>query len=146
MADFTPQSLADDFALLDDWEERYRYVIELGKSLKALGPDDHNDANKVQGCASQVWIRTHQQGSGPQAVLQFTGDSDAILVRGLIAVIFALYNDKPAQFIASTDATPFLRSLGLDEHLTPQRSNGLKSMILRMQADARAALQGSGGI
>lgn len=136
-------SLVEDFELLDDWEDRYRYVIELGRSLAPLGDADRTAQNKVEGCASQVWIRTDvKPGADGAPVLHFTGDSDAIIVRGLIAVIFALYDKKPARFIAETDAVPELRKLGLDEHLSPQRSNGLKSMIARMQADARRALQG----
>lgn len=136
-------SLVEDFELLDDWEDRYRYIIELGRTLKPLAEADHSAENKVQGCASQVWIRTDvERGADGAPVMHFTGDSDAIIVRGLIAVVFALYDSKPARFIAETDAVPELRKLGLDEHLSPQRSNGLKSMIARMQADARRALQG----
>lgn len=136
-------SLVEDFELLEDWEDRYRYIIELGRTLAPLGEADHHEHNKVQGCASQVWIRTDiLKAADGQPVLHFTGDSDAIIVRGLIAVVFALYDKKPARFIAETDAVPELRKLGLDEHLSPQRSNGLKSMIARMQADARRALQG----
>ena len=143
MTNYTIASLVEDFALLDDWEDRYRYIIELGRSLSPLVEADHRDENKVQGCASQVWIRTDVvQGADGAPVLHFTGDSDAIIVRGLIAVVFSLYDNKPARFIAETDAVPELRKLGLDEHLSPQRSNGLKSMIARMQGDARRALQG----
>ena len=140
-------SLVEDFELLDDWEDRYRYVIELGRTLEPLADEDRAPENKVQGCASQVWIKTDlAHGPSGEPELHFTGDSDAIIVRGLIAVIFALYNKKSASFIASTDAVPELRKLGLDEHLSPQRSNGLKSMIMRMQGDARRALQAESGI
>jgi cysteine desulfuration protein SufE len=139
----TIASLVEDFELLEDWEDRYRYIIELGRSLGPLAEADHSAENKVQGCASQVWIRTDiERGADGGPVLHFSGDSDAIIVRGLIAVVFALYDKKPARFIAETDALPELRKLGLDEHLSPQRSNGVKSMIARMQADARRALQG----
>lgn len=137
-------SLVADFELLDDWEDRYRYIIELAKELKPLSDAARSAENKVQGCASQVWIETRVEPQATGPLMHFTGDSDAILVRGLIAVVFALYDGKPARFIADTDAVPELRKLGLDEHLSPQRSNGLKSMIARMRADARAALQASG--
>lgn len=128
-----------DFEFLDDWEDRYKYVIELGRGLEPLAQADHSPENKVQGCASQVWIKTETR---PGGVLHFTGDSDAIIVRGLIAVVFALYNDQTAEFISRTDAGEAMHRLGLSEHLSPQRSNGLKSMIGRIKADAAAALKG----
>ena len=133
------ERLFADFEFLDDWEDRYKYVIELGRGLEPLAEADHTAENKVQGCASQVWIRTDER---PGKVMHFTGDSDAIIVRGLIAVVFALYNDQTAEFISRTDALAAMHRLGLSEHLSPQRSNGLKSMIGRIKADAAAALQG----
>ena len=131
----TIDSLLADFEFLEEWEDRYKYIIELGRALEPLPEADHTAENKVQGCASQVWIKTELR----DGLMHFTGDSDAIIVKGLIAVVFALYNNKPASFIATTEAAPFLQKLGLSDHLSPQRSNGLKSMVARMQRDARAA-------
>lgn len=135
------QDLIDDFAFLDEWEERYRYVIELGKGLEALSDEEHSPANKVEGCVSQVWLvnETRKDEAG-QTVLHFRGDSDAHIVRGLIAILMRLYSDKPPADILAIDARDVFAKLGLNEHLTPQRSNGLYSMVARIQADARAAL------
>lgn len=136
-------SLADirsDFEVLDDWEDRYRYVIELGRALEPLPDALHTESNKVRGCASQVWLFTTVEpaGDGPPR-LRFQGDSDAHIVRGLIAILFAIYDGKAADEILATDAQAVFAELGLTEHLTPQRSNGLVSMVARIQADARAA-------
>jgi cysteine desulfuration protein SufE len=137
----TIDEIIENFALLDDWDERYRYVIELGRGLTALPESDRTEANKVQGCASQVWMtsRARPDGAGGP-VLSFVGDSDAHIVRGLIAILFALYSDKPARQILETDAIAVFDRLGLREHLTPQRSNGFRSMVDRIRADARTAL------
>jgi cysteine desulfuration protein SufE len=133
--------IIENFALLDDWDDRYRYVIELGRGLAALPESERTETNKVQGCASQVWLasKTRPDGAGGP-VISFVGDSDAHIVRGLIAILFALYSGKPAREILSTDAIAVFERLGLREHLTPQRSNGFRSMVERMRADARAAL------
>ena len=133
--------IIDNFAILDDWDDRYRYLIELGRELPPLPEAAHNDANKVQGCASQVWLDTsvHSDGDGGP-VLSFEGDSDAHIVRGLIAVLFATFSGKPAKSILATDALALFERMGLREHLTPQRSNGFRSMVERIRADARAAL------
>jgi cysteine desulfuration protein SufE len=133
--------ILENFALLDEWDDRYRYVIELGRSLPPLAADAHVDGNKVQGCASQVWLVTHKQPNGAAGpVLTFEGDSDAHIVRGLIAILFALYSGRTAREIVETDALAVFDRMGLRENLTPQRSNGLRSMIQRIQAEARAAL------
>jgi cysteine desulfuration protein SufE len=133
--------ILDNFALLDQWDDRYRYVIELGKTLPPLPEADHVEANKVQGCASQVWLVTHRKPNGAGGpVMSFEGDSDAHIVRGLIAILFALYSGKPAKAILDTDAPAVFDRIGLRENLTPQRSNGLRSMIERIRAEARAAL------
>ena len=133
--------ILENFALLDEWDDRYRYVIELGRTLAPLAEVAHVDANKVQGCASQVWLVTHKRPNGPAGpVLTFEGDSDAHIVRGLIAILFALYSGKTAREIVDTDALAVFDRMGLRENLTPQRSNGLRSMIQRIQAEARAAL------
>jgi len=129
-----------NFDLLDEWDDRYRYLIELGKSLEALPEDAHNDVNKVRGCASQVWLEAATQGGpGPDTILHFRGDSDAHIVRGLVALTVAIYSDRPALDILATDAFAVYEKLGLAAHLTPQRSNGVRSMIERIKADARAA-------
>jgi cysteine desulfuration protein SufE len=133
--------IIDNFAFLDDWDDRYRYVIELGRGLAPLPDAAHIDSNKVQGCASQVWLTTQVKPDGAAGpVLSFLGDSDAHIVRGLIAILFAIYSDKPAREIVGTDAVAVFERLGLREHLTPQRSNGFRSMVERIQAEARTAL------
>lgn len=139
----TVAQLVDDFAVLDDWEDRYRHVIELGRGLPPLAEARHVAANKVMGCASQVWIISETSGPQQNPVLHFTGDSDALIVKGLIAVAFIIYSDKPARDILATDSAAILKQLGLSEHLTPQRSNGFASMLARIRADAAAALQAS---
>jgi cysteine desulfuration protein SufE len=133
------EDIRSDFALLDDWEDRYRYVIELGRGLAPLPDALRTEANKVRGCASQVWLASSiRNGPGERRVLEFGGDSDAHIVRGLIAVLFALFNGKPAEEILRTDARAVFDELGLKEHLTPQRSNGFFSMVERIRSDARA--------
>ena len=133
--------IIDNFSLLDEWDDRYRYLIELGRELPPLAPEAHTDANKVQGCASQVWLDTNVRPNGAGGpVLIFEGDSDAHIVRGLIAILFALYSGRNAKDILAADAVALFEKLGLREHLTPQRSNGFRSMVERIRADARAAL------
>ena len=136
----TIEQVIDDFAFLEDWEDRYRYIIELGKELEPLAESDRLAGTKVQGCVSQVWLTSKiEPGSPPRLV--FKGESDAHIVRGLIAILFRLYNGKPARDILATDAKDLFRKLGLDEHLSPQRSNGFVSMVKRIRADAEAALE-----
>jgi cysteine desulfuration protein SufE len=136
----TLDAIRSDFALLDDWEDRYRYVIELGRTLPALPEELRTEANKVRGCASQVWLASEARAPRPSAaaVLHFRGDSDAHIVRGLIAILFRMYQDKTAEEIMSSDARALFAELGLKEHLTPQRSNGFFSMVERIRNDARA--------
>ncbi len=128
--------IRDDFAFLDDWEDKYRYVIELGKSLPEMPETAKTEANKVRGCASQVWLQTSQN----NGLLHFAGDSDAMIVRGLVAILLAIYQDSTPQQILATDAREVFNDLGLKDHLTPQRSNGFASMVGRIQSDAQAAL------
>jgi cysteine desulfuration protein SufE len=137
----TLEEIVDNFSLLEDWDDRYRYVIELGRALSPLAERDRTEANKVQGCASQVWLATtvHPNGQGGP-LLTFSGDSDAHIVRGLIAILFAMFSGQQARAILSTDAIAVFERLGLREHLTPQRSNGFRSMVERIRADAQAAL------
>src|SRR6476646_11068790 len=137
----TIDEIIDNFSLLEEWDDRYRYVIELGRALAPLDERDRRDANKVQGCASQVWLATTVKPNGAGGpVLSFKGDSDAHIVRGLIAILFAIYSGKHARDILSTDAIDLFNRIGLREHLTPQRSNGFRSMVERIKSDARAAL------
>jgi cysteine desulfuration protein SufE len=137
----TIDDIIENFALLDDWDDRYRYVIELGRTLAPLPEALRTEANKVQGCASQVWLGTSVAQNGPAGpTLSFVGDSDAHIVRGLIAILLALYSGKPAREIVNTDAVALFERLAMREHLTPQRSNGFRSMVERIKSDAQAAL------
>ncbi|WP_446699300.1 SufE family protein [Agrobacterium cavarae] len=126
----------DDFSFLDDWEDRYRYVIELGKELPDLADEKKTAENKVQGCASQVWVVSHSDG-GPDPILTFEGDSDAHIVRGLVAIVLATYSGKKASEIAALDAIEVFGKIGLVEHLSSQRANGLRSMVNRIREEAR---------
>lgn len=137
--------LIADFDILDDWEDRYRHVIDLGRQLPELPAADHVPDNKVKGCASQVWITSAVSGDTADPVLSFHGDSDALIVKGLIAIAFMIYSGKTARQILATDAGEVLGRLGLAGHLTQQRSNGFASMIQRIKHDAASALQASAG-
>ena len=133
--------ISENFSLLEEWDDRYRYLIELGRTLPPLPERERSDANKVQGCASQVWLSTRvRPDRGGSPILEFCGDSDAHIVRGLIAILFAIFSGRQARDIITTDAGAIFERLGLREHLTPQRSNGLRSMIERIRSDAREAL------
>lgn len=137
----TIDHIRDDFELLDDWEDRYRYVMELGRAMPPLDDALRTDTNKVRGCASQVWLASKAvPAAGGDRTLALVGDSDAHLVRGLVAIVIAIYEGRPLTEIATLDAEAELATLGLREHLTPQRSNGLASMIKRIRSDARCAL------
>ena len=130
-----------DFDVIDDWEERYRYVIELGKGLAPLDEADRTDANKVRGCASQVWLATRVEADGADGPrLVFTGDSDAHIVKGLVAVMLAIFSGRTAKDILGLDPEPIFTAISLRDHITPQRANGVNAMIDRIRADARAAL------
>ncbi|KLK92735.1 cysteine desufuration protein SufE [Microvirga vignae] len=135
----TIDEIVSNFELLDDWEERYRYVIELGRMMEPLPEEAHTEANKVKGCASQVWLETRLDQSNGRPVLNLIGDSDAHIVRGLVALMIALYNGKTPEEALSTDALGLFKELGLAEHLTPQRSNGVRSMVERIRRDAQVA-------
>ena len=131
--------IIENFGFLEDWEDRYRYLIELGKDLPQLSESETTEDNRVKGCASQVWVVTSVDHSGLEPVLSFKGQSDAHIVKGLVALTLALYSGKTAREILSIDALDLFRSLGLAEHLTPQRSNGVRSMVERIRRDAIAA-------
>lgn len=134
----TLETITDDFAFLDDWEDKYRYVIEIGKSLPDMPESEKTAANKVNGCVSQVWLATSTD-DGSDPVVTFRGDSDAHIVRGLVAIMIAALSGRKASEIGSFDAAELLKSLGLEDNLTPQRSNGLRAMVARMKEEARAA-------
>jgi cysteine desulfuration protein SufE len=133
------EDIAADFEFLDDWEDRYRYVIELGKAMPPLDPALKTSATKVDGCASQVWIMPQVTGQGADARFDFEGESDAMIVRGLIAVLHALFSGQTVDAVLDTDAQAELGRLGLEQHLTAQRSNGLRAMVGRIRAIAETA-------
>ncbi len=132
--------IIDDFGVIDDWDERYRYIIDLGRKMPPLPEAQRTDNSKVRGCASQVWLIAKRDTANGSTTLNFIGDSDAMIVRGLIAILLSLYNGKTPEEILKVDAKEVLSSLGLDTHLSQQRSNGLFAMVERIRADARAAL------
>ncbi|BCH60280.1 SufE family protein [Agrobacterium vitis] len=129
--------IIDDFAYLDDWEDRYRYVIELGKALPDLPEEQRIAENKVKGCASQVWLVT-KAGEGSDPILTFEGDSDAHIVKGLVAIVLSAYSGKTASEVAGFNALDLFGKLGLIEHLSAQRANGLRSMVERIRGEAVA--------
>jgi cysteine desulfuration protein SufE len=136
------EEIAETFAFLDDWEDRYRHVIELGKAMEPLEEAFRVPATKVEGCASQVWILPEIEGRGPATIFRFRGDSDAMIVRGLIAILRALYSGRPVAEVLRVDAKAELDRLGLSGHLSSQRSNGLKAMVARIRTLAAEAAAG----
>lgn len=141
----TLSEIMSDFAVLDDWEDRYRYLIELGRNLPPLPEALRTDANKVRGCASQVWLATSAKPVDGRRQFNMVADSDAHIVRGLIAILLAVYDGHSVDEVLAADPDPVFAKLGLKEHLTPQRSNGLASMIARVRADATAMSTQSAG-
>ena len=139
MASEAFEEIAETFEFLDDWEDRYRHVIELGKAMDPLDPAFQVPATKVEGCASQVWFLPRIDGQGADARFDFQGDSDAMIVRGLIAVLHALYSGLTVREVLAVDAGAELGRLGLDEHLSSQRSNGLRAMVGRIRKLATEA-------
>ena len=135
------EQIVEDFELLDEWEDRYRYVIDLGKAMAPLDDALRSPATKVEGCASQVWIAPRMDGEGAEAAFEFDGDSDAMIVRGLIAVLHSLYAGLRPGAVLEVDAPRELGRLGLDQHLSSQRSNGVRAMVQRIEAIARTSLQ-----
>lgn len=133
MANAEFEDLVDTFEFLDDWEDRYRHVIDMGKAMDPLEDAFKVPATKVDGCASQVWLLPEIDGTGPDATFKFRGESDAMIVRGLIAVLVTLYNEQPVRDVLATDATAELGRLGLNDHLSAQRSNGLRAMVERIR-------------
>ena len=136
------EEIADTFEFLEDWEDRYRHVIDLGKAMDPLPENQRVPATKVEGCASQVWLVPEIEGQGATARFTFRGDSDAMIVRGLIAVLMALYDGLPVEDVLAVDAPGELGRLGLNDHLSAQRSNGLRAMVQRIRDIAAAARAG----
>ena len=134
------QAIAEDFSYLEDWEDRYKHVIELGRGLPDMPAALKTASTKVNGCASQVWIHTRVVATPEGRKLALMGDSDALIVKGLIAIAFAIFEPLTVDEVVSQDAARVFGELGLSEHLTPQRSNGLASMVKRIKADAAVAL------
>jgi cysteine desulfuration protein SufE len=133
------EDIVETFEFLDAWEDRYRHVIEMGRALPAMDDALKTPATKVEGCASQVWIQPMIDGVGPDATFDFAGASDAMIVQGLIAVLHALYAGQTVAEVTKIDAPAELTRLGLDQHLSSQRSNGLRAMVTRIRATASEA-------
>lgn len=138
MSVMTIDELAENFSLFDDWEDRYRYIIDLGKKMDPLPEEAKVSANKVEGCMSQVWLTHSSEGDGPEAVLHFQADSDAHIVRGLLAVLLILFSGKTAGDILGIDADAELAKLDLDQHISPNRRNGVASVVKTIQMVAKA--------
>jgi cysteine desulfuration protein SufE len=136
----TIDDIRDNFELLDEWDDRYRYVIELGRTLEPMPEAEHSTANKVNGCVSQVWLQKLVDRDGGPPILKYRGDSDAHIVRGLVAIVLSLYSGRTPQEILATDAIAVFNEFGFRDHLSPQRSNGLRSMVERIKTDAKEAL------
>ena len=139
MAQDAFEEIAETFEFLDDWEDRYRHVIDLGKSMDPLPDSQKVPATKVDGCASQVWLVPSVDGTGKDAILEFEGESDAMIVRGLIAVLKALYSGLAVREVLAIDAPAEMARLGLNDHLSSQRSNGLRAMVQRIRDISEAA-------
>lgn len=140
MASEAFEDIVETFEFLEDWEDRYRHVIDMGRAMDPLDDAFKVPATKVDGCASQVWLLPEIDGTGPDATLRFTGESDAMIVRGLIAVLKALYSDQKVSDIMAIDAAEELARLGLNEHLSAQRSNGVRAMVERIRQHAADAI------
>ena len=136
----TIDEIRENFELLEEWDDRYRYVIELGRTLEPLPEAEHSAGNKVQGCVSQVWLEKRIDRNQGEPRIHYRGDSDAHIVRGLVAILLTLYSGRTPKEILQTDALAVFDEFGFREHLTPQRSNGLRSMVERIRTDAREAL------
>ena len=130
-------NIIDDFEFLENWEDKYKYIIDMGSSLAALKSNDYNDDNKVEGCASQVWLVVEENIKQGKTILKFKGDSDAYIVKGLIAIIFALFSEKTPSEILEIDPMSELKKLNLEENISQQRSNGLTAMINKVFSEAK---------
>ena len=137
MSDLKIEDLITDFELFDNWEDKYRYIIELGKNCPPLNENEKNNDNKVDGCASQVWLITKKEKLNDKIILKFKGDSDALIVKGLVVILFSIFSEKSPDEIIKIDAFEKLRNLDLERNLTMQRSNGLSSMVKRIKEEAQ---------
>ena len=131
------EDLITDFEFFDNWEDKYKYIIELGKNCPSLNENEKNKDNKVDGCASQVWLITKKEKLNDKIILKFTGDSDALIVKGLVVILFSIFSEKSPDEIIKIDAFEKLRNLDLERNLTMQRSNGLSSMVKRIKEEAQ---------
>ena len=137
MSDLKIEDLITDFEFFDNWEEKYKYIIELGKNCPSLNENEKNKDNKVDGCASQVWLITKKEKLNDKIILKFKGDSDALIVKGLVVILFSIFSEKSPDEIIKIDAFEKLRNLDLERNLTMQRSNGLSSMVKRIKEEAQ---------
>ena len=137
MSDLKIEDLITDFEFFDNWEDKYKYIIELGKNCPSLNENEKNNNNKVDGCASQVWLITKKEKLNDKIILKFKGDSDALIVKGLVVILFSIFSDKSPDEIIKIDAFEKLRNLDLERNLTMQRSNGLSSMVKRIKEEAQ---------
>ena len=128
--------IVDDFQFLENWEDKYKYIIDIGNSLSPLSSNEYNEENKVEGCASQVWLVVEENKDLDNLVLSFRGDSDAFIVKGLIAIVFALFSEKTPLEILEIDPANELKKLKLEDNISQQRSNGLNAMIKRLHSEA----------
>ena len=137
MSDLKIEDLITDFEFFDNWEDKYKYIIELGKNCPSLNENEKNKDNKVDGCASQVWLITKKEKLNDKIILKFKGDSDALIVKGLVVILFSIFSEKSPDEIIKIDAFEKLRNLDLEKNLTMQRSNGLSSMVKRIKEEAQ---------
>ena len=137
MSDLKIEDLITDFEFFDNWEDKYKYIIELGKNFPSLNEEEKNNDNKVDGCASQVWLITKKEKLNDKIILKFKGDSDALIVKGLVVILFSIFSEKSPDEIIKIDAFEKLRNLDLEKNLTMQRSNGLSSMVKRIKEEAQ---------
>ena len=137
MNDLKIEDLIIDFDFFDNWEDKYKYIIELGKNFPSLNEEEKNNNNKVDGCASQVWLITKKEKLNDKIILKFKGDSDALIVKGLVVILFSIFSEKSPDEIIKIDAFEKLRNLDLERNLTMQRSNGLSSMVKRIKEEAQ---------
>ena len=137
MSDLKIEDLIIDFDFFDNWEDKYKYIIELGKNFPSLNEEEKNNDNKVDGCASQVWLIIKKEKIDDKIILKFRGDSDALLVKGLVVILFSIFSEKSPDEIIKIDAFEKLRNLDLERNLTMQRSNGLSSMVKRIKEEAQ---------
>ena len=137
MSDLKIEDLITDFEFFDNWEDKYKYIIELGKNCPSLNENEKNNDNKVDGCASQVWLITKKEKLNDKIILKFKGDSDALIVKGLVVILFSIFSEKSSDEIIKIDAFEKLRNLDLERNLTMQRSNGLSSMVKRIKEEAQ---------